>query len=259
MNNEDYFDTDLGRYYLVKRPGNLLVVFLNGEDSFSTYDVFKPIIDVLDSSVGFLAIDKIGAGHSDNPQHDYSAVDEVNSINKMINNMNPEKVIFVAHSAGGIRSILLANQMDNVVGFVGIEPTTLQVISDPELQKEYFKHSPKDMEKFIKNQLNKNYPADLAAKVMKTATDKDEETTDQDMGRIQKSFENIDWQKLPVLPKKVESVVIAEEFRKNEYADSEYHTSKYTFVALGSNHYIQIEEPIKVSKVLNELVAKFKA
>lgn len=114
--------------YIENKNNDICILFLNAWGGNSCYLDFKNIIDKLPKKFSFLAIDYLGYGSS-----------EVTDVNRNINNITEEissvmkylkiqNIIIVCHSMGGLYGLNLVKEYPcEIKGFIGIEPTTLEI------------------------------------------------------------------------------------------------------------------------------------
>ena len=124
-------ETELGKINFAYRKGNPLVVFLNGFGSFDTGQSFSKVIESLPYEYGYFAPDYLNSGFSGKSLKDYTVADEATELAKIINDFKAEKVVILAHSIGGVYAMQMKDKINNLKAFVGIEPTTREIMLNP--------------------------------------------------------------------------------------------------------------------------------
>ncbi len=130
-------ETELGKINFAYRKGNPLVVFLNGFGSFDTGQSFSKVIESLPYEYGYFAPDYLNSGFSGKSLKDYTVADEATELAKIINDFNAKKVIILAHSIGGVYAMQMKDKINNLKAFVGIEPTTREIMLNPPKEPAY--------------------------------------------------------------------------------------------------------------------------
>ncbi|MEE6715944.1 alpha/beta hydrolase [Schleiferilactobacillus harbinensis] len=126
-------ETALGRFQISTNISDdgPLVVFLSGAGQFDTLATYHNVITQLPASVNWLTVDYLNTGYSGTAVKDYTLTDEARAIADIIHTQAAAGVILVAHSLGGVYALVMAEQLKNVAGFVGIEPTTREIVLNP--------------------------------------------------------------------------------------------------------------------------------
>lgn len=261
MKNE-YIKTDLGNYKITVHPGTNLVVFLNGAGSFDTADAFAPVIEKLSPNVGLLAIDYLNTGLSSIQKKEYSLTEDIQNMVEMITERNPKKVIIVAHSLGGIFARLIAAKLTNVTGFVGIEPTTLEILAGipdiPEYQEKKEQFNAMTQEQAIENmkkQSEKSFTKKQHADLWQHFYEESKRDSDKQYQQQSEVF-------MTDLPKmndskfstNMEVRIFTEKYRENEYKRSEYYTKQTEIISVGDNHYLHWDYPTEIAQKIQNLV-----
>ena len=152
----------------------------------------------------------------------------------------------------------MKDKINNLKAFVGIEPTTREIILNPPKDPAYIEKN-KEMSK-----LQEKIEADL--KEMFTPEENKDfwATTEQNAQKFdaqanqnaQAAYENDSyWKNNLKLENEIPSVIITEKYRENEYKRSEYlsNNSKSKVVVLGEYHYIHFEYPKKIAEIVEEI------
>lgn len=121
-------ETELGKINFAYREGEPLIFCLNGFGSFDTAQSFFKIIDSLPKSYGIFAPDYLNSGFSSKSLKSYTIADEANELANIINSFKAKRVIILAHSIGGVYAMQMKDKINNLKAFVGIEPTTREII-----------------------------------------------------------------------------------------------------------------------------------
>ncbi len=255
------FNTNFGQYALSSRPGNPVVVFLSGADAFSTAQTFSPIIDALPKKIGFLTIDYLFSGLSSPATGNYNYGDSLDDIEKIISTRTSGSIILVAHSIGGLYALELFNRLRHMAAFVGIEPTTREIINHPpktqayiDVSKQFDDLGPEGAVRYIHSKLELCFPAKQADLIWQTAKASEKANaafTDQ-YDYFSNSF---DWHSSSKLDK-IPSIIFTEAYRQEEYLRSEFMTDNLIsqVIPLGDFHYIHWEEAASIANVLNKLI-----
>lgn len=138
-------ETKLGKINFAYRKGNPLVVCLNGFGSFDTVQSFSKVIEALPSEYGYFAPDYLNSGFSGKSLNDYTVSDEADVLARIINDFKAEKVVILAHSIGGVYAMQIKDKINNLKAFVGIEPTTREVILNPPKDPAYTEKNTKEI------------------------------------------------------------------------------------------------------------------
>ncbi|WP_281828528.1 alpha/beta fold hydrolase [Lactobacillus amylolyticus] len=261
MKNE-YVATSLGNYKITLREGTSLVVFFNGAGGFDTADTFAPIIERLPPKLGILAIDYLNTGLSSLQKKDYDLTEDIQNMTEMIIEHNPKKIIMVAHSLGGIYARLVAAKLTKVTGFVGIEPTTLEILSGipdtPEYQaknKEFESMTPAQAIENMKKQSEKNFTKKQYADLWQHFYEDDQrDSNKQQQQQVQAFMNEITKMNASKFPVKLKSKIFTEKYREDEYKRSEYYTKQTEIISLGDNHYLYWDYPAEIAQKIQELV-----
>ena len=251
-------ETEIGKINFAYRKGNPVVVFLNGFGSFDTAQSFLKIIESLPNEYGYFAPDYLNSGFSSKSLKDYTVADEATELARIINDFKAEKVIILAHSIGGVYAMQMKDKINNLKTFVGIEPTTREIMLNPpkepayiEKNKEIAKLQEKieaDLRELFTSEENKNFWA--------TTEQNAKKFDEKDNLNAQAAYENDSfWKDSTRISDKIPSVVITEKYRENEYKRSEYvsNNSKSKVVSLGDSHYIHFEYPKKIAEIVEEV------
>lgn len=139
-------ETEIGKINFAYRKGNPVVVFLNGFGSFDTAQSFLKIIESLPNEYGYFAPDYLNSGFSSKSLKDYTVADEAAELARIINNFKAEKVIILAHSIDGVYAMQMKDKINNLKAFVGIEPTTREIMLNSPKEPAYIEKN-KEMAK----------------------------------------------------------------------------------------------------------------
>lgn len=251
-------DSSLGKNKISIKIGNPLVIFLNGADSFDTEQTFRPIIEQLPNSLGILAIDYLNVGLSGLAQKDYTLEEQSEEFINFIKSLHPKRIIIVAHSIGGIYAIRLANKLSNVTDFIGIEPTTKEIVTNPPKKSSYINamqkyadKTAKEMEMIVKNWIDDNFSKSLANLIWQTSLNNGKRSINHIAIDIEKSINKNDKYKLR---KSIKSIIFTEPFRSAEYSRSEYKTDDTDLYKFGNFHYLHWKYPDKIAEKIIELI-----
>lgn len=262
-----YIKTILGTLKISIRSGKTLLVFLNGYGLYDAAQVFTPIIQKVSSEVGVMAVDYLDSGLSSNSTRSFVFTEEADLITKIIQEQNAKRVIVVAHSIGGLYALYLAQKLNNVAGFVGIEPTTKEILLSPPNeaayiaeQEEHKNATEADINSMMHEKIYTSFPKNLADQIWTTAADSERKgkTNNQDHGldlALSSSIlEKREYSNLK-LAKTIPSFVFVRPYRVAEYKRSEYCTENTTVIPLGESHYIHFEFPAEISQAIQRLLA----
>lgn len=251
-------DTNLGKIKFSFKLGDPFILFLNGTGNFDTEQTFRPVIEKLDDDFGILAIDYLNCGLSGMAKRNYTVEDQVNIFINIIEKLNPKHLIIVAHSIGGIFALRLAQKLDSVIGFLGIEPTTKEILVNSPKSKKYLKKmteysnkSDEEIEFMIHGWINKYFKYDWAHQIWKTFLDNAKRNPKYPLIHLDQEIKNNDLYKLD---SSIKSVIITEAFRSDEYHRSEYATNNFKVCKMGDFHYLHWEYPSLIAKKLNDWI-----
>ena len=265
---DEYLTTELGTYKISVRNGKTMVVFLNGWVYYDTAQIFDPIIQKIPSDVGILAVDYLDSGLSSPSMRTFTFAEEADQITKIIHDRAPEKVILVAHSLGGIYALYVARKLGHLEGFVGIEPTTREVIVDPPNEPGYIEAT-KSEENSTQAEIVERMKKRVYDSFSKKAADQIQETALQaaaansageeihGLDLSEKTLEDEEYLSLG-FPPQMPAILFCHAYRVKEFERSEYHTEGTSVRALGSSHYLHFEYPDQISDAINELLNKLR-
>ena len=262
--HDKYINTSLGTFKISVRNGNTLLVFLNGYGPYDTAQIFQPIIQTIPKEIGILAIDYLDSGLSSSSTKPFLLTDEANLVMQIIQEQNAQKIIIIAHSLGGLYALLIARNLDQLVGFIGIEPATREILLNPPHTPAYDRDAKEDAEiseneivDLMHNRIYHAFPKDLADKIWLTSLDSEKrnEQNKQPHGlnlelNILNGPEFLNLKLRQTLP----TILFVRPYRINEYNHSEYHTKKTSIVPLGKDHYIHFEFPQKINQAIQILL-----
>lgn len=251
-------ETELGKINFAYQEGDPLIVYLNGFGSFDTAQSFQKVIDSLPDSYGIFAPDYLNSGFSGKSLEKYTIADEANQLAKLINTMGAKRVIILAHSIGGVYAMQMKDKFNNLKAFVGIEPTTREVVLDPPQEAAYIEKS-KDMDKLedqIKSDLARILTSEENEDFWNTTEQNVEKFDEKDNQNAQDSLENDSyWKSNLRLDDDIPSIIITEEYREEEYKRSEYvsNNSKSKVISMGDYHYIHFGYPKEIASIVEEV------
>lgn len=251
-------ETYLGVINYVYRPGNPLIVYLNGFGDFDTAQSFSKVIEYLPASYGVFAPDYLNSSYSGKSVANYTIANEAAELAKIINSFQAKKIIIVAHSIGGVYALHMQNEIKNLQAFVGIEPTTREIILNPPKSKEYAENS-KNADQ-IKQLIFTNLEHILSEKqnnIFWYATEQNAQKFDEQADQnATNALENDDfWKSHVKLDDNIPSAIITEAYRQQEYKRSEYMSNnpQSKIYPLGSFHYIHFEKPKEVAEIIQRM------
>lgn len=249
-----FLNTDLGKIKIAIKQGTPLVVFLKGAGSFDTEKVFEPIIEKLPDNYGIYAPDYLNTGFSSSANKEYSISQEANILSKNINEINAKQVIIVAHSMGGIYALQMLDKVKHVIGFLGIEPTTREIIANPPKTQEYEQKSqitPQELTNLLINKTTTLFGAKDSEYFWATTEKNQNKFSSQDNERLEKSFEN-SWNTDLIVKDDIPSIIVTEKFRREEYLRSEFNSKNddSKIIVMGDTHYIQWEYPDEIANLI---------
>ncbi|CAM2808119.1 alpha/beta hydrolase [Lactobacillus crispatus] len=223
--NRKNIETELGKINFAYRKGDPLVVFLNGFGSFDTAQSFSKVIEALPNKYGYFASDYLNSGFSGKSLKDYTVSDEATKLAKIINDFNAKKVIILAHSIGGVYAMQMKYKINNLKAFVGIEPTTREIMLNPPKEPAYIEKN-KNMAKLqekIEADLREIFTPEENKKFWTTTEQNAKKFDEKDNLNAQAAYENDSfWKNTTRISDKTPSIVITEKYRENEYKRSEY-------------------------------------
>lgn len=249
-------ETELGKINFAYRKDEPLIVCLNGFGSFDTAQSFLKIIDSLPENYGIFAPDYLNSGFSGKSLKGYTIADEANELASIINSFKAKRVIILAHSIGGVYAMQMKDKINNLKAFVGIEPTTREIILNPPKEAAYIEKS-KNMDK-----LEEQIRADLSKILTPEENENFWDTTEQNVQKFdekdnqnaQAALENDSyWKDDLKLDDDITSVLITEEYRQKEYKRSEYASKNSKVVSLGTYHYIHFEYPREIASIVKDV------
>lgn len=252
-------ETELGKINFAYRKGDPLVVFLNGFGSFDTAQSFSKVIESLPYEYGYFAPDYLNSGFSGKSLKDYTVADEATELAKIINDFKAEKVIILAHSIGGVYAMQMKDKINNLKAFVGIEPTTREIMLNPPKEPAYIEKN-KNMTKLqekIEADLRELFTPEENKKFWATTEKNSKKFDEKDNLNAQVAYENDSfWKADTRISDKTLAIVITEKYRENEYKRSEYLSNnlKSKVVPLGDSHYIHFEYPKKIAEIVEEII-----
>ncbi|WP_308554746.1 alpha/beta hydrolase [uncultured Lactobacillus sp.] len=252
-------ETKYGKINFAYRKGNPLIVFLNGFGSFDTAQSFSKVIESLPNEYGIFAPDYLNSGFSDEVLDAYTITDEANELVKIINSLKAKEVIILAHSIGGVYAMQMQNKINNLKAFIGIEPTTREVILNPPKDPIYVEKSKnaQNLEEQIKKDLTKILTSKEYEEFWNTTEQNAQKFDEKADSNAQASLENDSYWKSNIkLVDTILAVLITEEYRKAEYKRSEYFSNNANskVILLGESHYIHFEYPKEIADIVKKTI-----
>lgn len=254
--------TVLGTYKVSIRSGEKMLVLLSGAASFDTEQTFRPIINLLPENIGVFAIDYINSGLSSTEVQPFDLVQEATVIANLIKKQQAKQIILVGHSLGGLYALHIVKQLDNVIGFIGIEPLNSESVLNPphgpayrKVEMEVAKLSEEGKIQLVKDRVYENFPKSLADEIWQTHI-LDEAREDEVVEEKHRDnwIETIKQYSEIMLPKTLPSILISQSFRANEYRRSEYYTDNSVVVSAGNFHQIHWEHPDIVARAIKTIL-----
>ncbi|GAA3637656.1 hypothetical protein GCM10022297_15090 [Lactobacillus hamsteri] len=154
----------------------------------------------------------------------------------------------------------MQNKIHNFKIFIGIEPTTREIILNPPKEKAYIEKQKEvvNLEKQIRENIDKIFSSEDANSFWKT-TEKNSDKFDEAANKNAEESLNNDlfWKSKTTLNKEIHSIIITEEYRQKEYERSEYFNDNSEIITMGSFHYIQFEKPTEIAKIIKSSIDKY--
>ncbi|MBO3091128.1 alpha/beta hydrolase [Schleiferilactobacillus harbinensis] len=259
-------ETALGRFQISTNISDdgPLVVFLSGAGQFDTLATYHNVITQLPASVNWLTVDYLNTGYSGTAVKDYTLTDEARAIADIIHTQAAAGVILVAHSLGGVYALVMAEQLKNVAGFVGIELTTREIVLNPPQTAPYQQAAAAQanwtqdqMEAWLRGHSQREFPDEAAQRLWQSYTHSIVRLKPVDIQRLTQAMNSFSWSRTSLtLPVTIPTVIVTEAHRAAEMARSEYMTAnpRSRVIAGGSYHYIHWEQPTLVSQAIMDLV-----
>lgn len=259
-----YINTSLGTFKVSVRPGDTLLIFLNGYGPYDTAQIFQPIIQKITKEIGVLAIDYLDSGLSSSSTRSFLLTDEADLITRIIQNQHASKIVIIAHSLGGFYALYIAQKLNQLIGFIGIGPITKEVLLDPPDEANYNRDAKEDSEmtedeitNLMHERIYTSFQKTLANKIWNTALISEEKdskiTKPHGLNLGINILKRPDFSDLS-LDQTVSTTLFVRLYRINEYSHSEYYTEKTTIEPLGKNHYIHFEFPEKISEAILKIL-----
>ncbi|WP_080488309.1 hypothetical protein [Oenococcus oeni] len=182
-------------------------------------------------------------------------------LEKIISTKTTGSIIIVTHSIGGVYALELFHRLMRITAFVGIEPTTREIINNPPKTRAYIdaakKHDAMGQDGFIQyihKKLFLYFPSQQANLIWQTA-ENSEKSASKFAIQYKNFSDSFDWHSHTRLSK-IPSVIFTEKYRKEEYLRSEFMTdNQYSkVISLGDFHYIHWEEPIIIVEEIKEVI-----
>ncbi|MET1249498.1 alpha/beta hydrolase [Sporolactobacillus sp. STCC-11] len=119
----------MGYYYREAKENATTLVFLEGFGGTNAYYNFKAVIDRLPKKYGILTLDYLGYGLSEITTAPRTIENIRAELNNVIKTFNLHKIVLFTHSIGGFYGFdYYLHFPEQIIGFVGIEPTTYEVL-----------------------------------------------------------------------------------------------------------------------------------
>ncbi len=153
----------------------------------------------------------------------------------------------------------LAKIINDLKAFVGIEPTTREIMLNPPKEPAYIEKN-KNMAKLqekIEADLREIFTPEENKKFWTTTEQNAKKFDEKDNLNAQAAYENDSfWKNTTRISDKTPSIVITEKYRENEYKRSEYvsNNSQSKVVVMGDSHYIHFEYPKKIAEIVEEVI-----
>lgn len=256
--------TTIGRLSTYYRPGNPTIVFLSGVGSFSTKENFTAIIKRLPITLGILTVDYPNVGNSSlTNQKRFGLSDWVNAIKAVLDHFQIADYLLVVHSISGFVGLKLTSERFGCRGFVGIEPSTVAVMSGDITYPEEFGRVNQIvselglldyLKQFSSQGLNEKENLDLWNTFEQN--EKRLATVEEFDFSFQPTPNDLDLLDLSSIPYDIPSVIFSQLFRKDEYEKSEYsnhHQSSRLYLG-GESHYLHWTEYNTIVKVIKSLL-----
>lgn len=150
----------------------------------------------------------------------------------------------------------MKDKINNLKAFVGIEPTTREIILNPPKEAAYIEKS-KNMDKLeeqIRAHLSKILTPEENENFWDTTEQNVQKFNEKDNQNAQAALENDSyWKDDLKLDDDITSVLITEEYRQKEYKRSEYASKNSKVVSLGTYHYIHFEYPREIASIVKDV------
>ncbi|MEW4353591.1 alpha/beta hydrolase [Streptococcus pneumoniae] len=265
---ERFIRTKIGEVYTTFRQGNPTILFLSGMGFFSTADNFRLVIEKLPEEIGILTIDLPNTGKSKvRNQANDSIKDVMTSLSQLIKDYSIENYGICAHSISGILALKLFENDSSCRFFVGIEPTTREILYGnlsknpyPEFQalEEQLSASEKTFEDYLRELSELYFSPQDAHQLWQTYHEAQDKLALADQAPIQ-AFISIEEKEISTqMPSDIAVILFCQEFRVAEYERSEYvhPDSDVTIVAGGDFHYLHWSESEKIANYIKNYMEK---
>lgn len=151
----------------------------------------------------------------------------------------------------------MKDRVNNLKAFVGIEPTTREIVLNPPKEVAYLEKSKniQNIEKKIKADLEKIFTPEENEIFWMTTEQNVQKFDERDNRNAEAAYENDTyWKENTKLNDSIPSILITEKYREHEYKRSEYATnnSQSKVIVLGESHYIHFEYPKQISKIIEK-------
>ncbi|MET3558034.1 pimeloyl-ACP methyl ester carboxylesterase [Streptococcus rupicaprae] len=252
-------DTPVGKLMTYFKSGQRTILFLSGIGDFSTKENFAPVLQSLPESLGILTIDypNIG-GSSIQDQSSYHFQDWIDSIIMVLNHYQVSDYILVVHSIAGLLGLKLVETVAGCKGFVGIEPTTVAILTGEIFYPEFDKVSKQvakiGFEPYFRAISKRGMSAEYHHNLWQSFAENQLKYDKVNSRSFQfyPSLEDGDLTKLGSLPSHLPSVILSQSFREKEYLNSEYKTdhSSSQMILAGDSHYLHWTESSLIAEVI---------
>lgn len=253
--SRNFYENSLGEIAYYHKLGQPLIVFLEGFGDFDTLQNFSKIIKELSPQLGILAIDYLNSGFSSRSFKSYTLSEEANEIATLINSFKAKNVILVSHSLGGVYAFQMQQKVKHLTAFIGIEPTTREIILNTP-QTEAYRNRPRNTNEFLAEKIQNLFSTKEANEFLKTTNKLDKRFSEKDNQNAFEAIKNDSfWLNKDVLQDDIVSIIFTEAYRKAEYQRSEYfnHNPRTKIITLGTFHYLQWECPQQINQIILQL------
>lgn len=255
--------TKIGQFSTFHRSGNPTLVFLSGIGNFPTKENFTAVIGKLPAEMGILTIDFPNVGESSmtnqapNPFEDW-----VDAIAFILESYQVREYILVAHSISGFLALKLFEKVPNCHGFIGIEPSTVSIMTGqihyPEFDLVNEKIAKIGFESYFQA-ISESGMTSAQHQALWAGFDRSTAKWDSisnERFAFYPNLEEADLLSMPKIPENIPSILFSQAFRKDEYAQSEYVNihPQSQLVLLGDSHYLHWTESEAIAKSIESLI-----
>lgn len=258
-------------YYYRQAEGTpITIVFLEGFGGTNAYYNFKAIIDRLPNQYGILTLDYLGYGLSEVTNAPRTIENMRSELDKAIETFNLTSIVLFAHSIGGFFGFdYYLHFPNNIIGFIGIEPTTYEVIAaHPEGSEGYLKEA--EMFRRLSSEQQEKQLSDYDGQgeqnpfLNEEEAKKDLEISKSKAFNInlidqtRRSLESLQTIKGKQISAELPTLILSTNKRAQEFAHASY-LSKHKLsklVSLDCNHYLHWSCPEKVAYEAKNFLAE---